>query len=64
MACGDQAATARPQQAGQILNVDLDAAAELLYGPVYYRWLLHTGPISRPYVDAVIAMMLRAITDR
>jgi metal-dependent amidase/aminoacylase/carboxypeptidase family protein len=22
-------------------------AAERLYGPVYYRWLLRTGPISR-----------------
>jgi hypothetical protein len=37
-------------------------AAELLYGPVYYRWLLRTGPISRGYVDAVVAMTLRALT--
>jgi AcrR family transcriptional regulator len=50
------------QQAGQIRNDDLDAAAELLYGPIYYRWLLRTGPISRQYVDAVIAMILRALT--
>ena len=50
------------QQAGQIRDVDLDVAAELLYGPVYYRWLLRTGPISRQYVDAVVAMTLRALT--
>ena len=51
------------QQAGQLRNkVDLDVAAELLYGPVYYRWLLRTGPISREYVDAVVAMTLRALT--
>jgi AcrR family transcriptional regulator len=50
------------QQAGQIRNDDLDAAAELLYGPIYYRWLLRTGPISRQYLDAVIAMTLRALT--
>jgi AcrR family transcriptional regulator len=50
------------QQAGQIADVDLVVAAELLYGPVYYRWLLRTGPISRQYVDAVVAMILRALT--
>ena len=49
------------QQAGQLRKVDLDVAAELLYGPVYYRWLLRTGPISREYVDAVVAMTLRAL---
>src|ERR687898_745318 len=50
------------QQAGQLRKVDLDVAAELLYGPVYYRWLLRTGPISREYVDALVAMTLRALT--
>jgi len=51
------------QQAGQIRkDVDLDVAAELLYGPIYYRWLLRTGPLSRQYVDALVAMTLRALT--
>jgi AcrR family transcriptional regulator len=51
------------QQAGQLRNgVDLEVAAELLYGPVYYRWLLRTGPLSTRYVDAVVAMTLRALT--
>jgi AcrR family transcriptional regulator len=50
------------QRAGQIRNVDLDVAAELLYGPIYYRWLLRTGPISRQYLDALVAMTLRALT--
>ena len=51
------------QQAGQIRNgVDLEVAAELLYGPVYYRWLLRTGPLSRQYVDALVGMALRALT--
>jgi hypothetical protein len=49
------------QRAGQLRNdVDLEVAAELVYGPVYYRWLLRTGPTSRQYVDAVVAMTLRA----
>jgi AcrR family transcriptional regulator len=51
------------QQAGQLRNdVDLEVATELLYGPVYYRWLLRTGPISPDYVNAVVAMTLRALT--
>ena len=51
------------RQAGQLRNdVDLEVAAELLYGPVYYRWLLRTGPISRQYADTVLAMTLRALT--
>jgi AcrR family transcriptional regulator len=51
------------QQAGQVRHeVDLEVAAELLYGPVYYRWLLRTGPITRQYVDAVVAMTLRALS--
>jgi AcrR family transcriptional regulator len=51
------------QRAGQLRNdVDLEVAAELLYGPVYYRWLLRTGPTSQQYVDAVVAMTLRALT--
>jgi AcrR family transcriptional regulator len=50
------------QRAGQLRNVDPEVAAELLYGPVYYRWLLRTGPISRQYLDAVLAMTLRALT--
>jgi AcrR family transcriptional regulator len=50
------------QQAGQIGAVDPDVGAELLYGPIYYRWLLHTGQLSRQYVDALLAMILRALT--
>jgi AcrR family transcriptional regulator len=50
------------RRAGQIGEVDLEVAAELLYGPLYYRWLLRTGPISPQYVDAVVAMTLRALT--
>jgi AcrR family transcriptional regulator len=49
-------------RAGQIADVDLEVAAELLYGTVYYRWLLRTGPITREYVDAVVAITLRALT--
>ena len=50
------------QWAGQIRRLTLTWRKELLYGPVYYRWLLRAGPISRGYVDAVVAMTLRALT--
>jgi AcrR family transcriptional regulator len=51
------------RRAGHIRDVeDFDVAAELLFGPVYYRWLLRTGPLSRGYVDTVVAMTLRALT--
>lgn len=51
------------QRAGRIRDdIDLDVAAELLYGPVYYRWLLRTGPVTREYADTVVTMMQRALT--
>jgi AcrR family transcriptional regulator len=50
------------QHAGKIQDVDLDVAAELLYGPIYYRWLLRTGSMSRQYVEAVMTLVLRALT--
>jgi AcrR family transcriptional regulator len=55
---------AAAQLAGQIrAGTNLDVAAELLYGPIYYRWLLRTGPITREYVDTVVAVLLQAISD-
>jgi hypothetical protein len=35
--------------------------ADLLYGPVYYRWLLRTGPVSGEYTDTLVVMILRAL---
>jgi AcrR family transcriptional regulator len=53
------------QHAGQIGdNIDLDVAVELLYGPVYYRWLLRTAPVSGKYTDTLVTMILRALTPR
>jgi AcrR family transcriptional regulator len=42
-------------------DLDVEVAAELLYGTVYYRWLLRTGPLSRAYADAVVAHAVRAL---
>src|SRR5215217_1034955 len=47
------------------LRLALGSTVDSLADPVFeqrYRWLLRTGPISREYVNAVVAMTLRALT--
>ena len=49
------------QAVGQIGNVNLDLAVELLYGPLYYRWLLQIGTVSGEYSDAIVELAMRAL---
>ena len=50
------------QQAGQIAaDADLDLALELLYAPLYQRWLLRSGPLTAAYADALVDHALRAL---
>lgn len=50
------------QRAGQIAaDADLDLALELLYAPLYQRWLLRSGPLTPEYADAVVDHVLRAL---
>ncbi len=52
----------RAQRAKQIRRgVDLDVATELLFGPIFHRWLLRTRPLDRAFADTVVAMTLRAL---
>ncbi|MET8992205.1 TetR/AcrR family transcriptional regulator, partial [Nonomuraea wenchangensis] len=52
----DEAKKARlrsAQRAGQLAaGTDLDLALELLYAPLYQRWLLRSGPLTPQYADA------------
>lgn len=48
-------------QAGQIDDVDLDVAVEVIYAPMYYRWLLGTGPLTVEYSDAAVDLAVRAL---
>ena len=49
----------RAQEAGQIkAEADLDVMVEVLYGPLYYRLLLQTKPVSNAQVDAIIDLVL------
>ncbi|MEU4764084.1 TetR-like C-terminal domain-containing protein [Actinosynnema sp. NPDC023794] len=43
-------------------DVDVSAAVELLLGPVYQRWFLRTAPLTGDFVDAVVDLVLRALS--
>ncbi|MEU6798847.1 TetR/AcrR family transcriptional regulator [Nonomuraea wenchangensis] len=50
------------QKAGQLAaGADLDLALELLYAPLYQRWLLRSGPLTPQYADALVDAFLRAM---
>ncbi|MEU7895843.1 TetR/AcrR family transcriptional regulator [Nonomuraea sp. NPDC049152] len=50
------------QRAGQIAaDADLDLALELMYAPLYQRWLLRTGPLTPEYADALVGLVLKAL---
>jgi AcrR family transcriptional regulator len=50
------------QEAGQIAaDADLDLALELLYAPLYQRWLLRSGPLTPEYADALVDLTLKAL---
>ncbi|MFD0259973.1 TetR/AcrR family transcriptional regulator [Kitasatospora indigofera] len=41
-------------------DTDLDLAVELLYGPLYYRWIHGLGPLDDSYADSMVELFLRA----
>jgi AcrR family transcriptional regulator len=50
------------QEAGQVrTDVDLDLVVELLFGPVYHRWLLRNGPLTADYADDLVDLTMIAI---
>jgi AcrR family transcriptional regulator len=52
----------RGQQTGQIdPAIDPAIAVELLFGPMFHRWLLRTGPVDDAYADALAEHVLRAL---
>ncbi|WP_243717175.1 TetR/AcrR family transcriptional regulator [Actinomadura darangshiensis] len=49
------------QRAGQLAaDADLDLVLEVLYAPLYQRWLHRAGPLTPQYADALVATVLRA----
>ncbi|MGI5290795.1 TetR/AcrR family transcriptional regulator [Nonomuraea polychroma] len=61
----DEAKKARlrsAQRAGQIAaDADLDLALELLYAPLFQRWLLRSGPLTPEYADTLVDLFLTAM---
>lgn len=52
-------------RAGQIdASVDGELAVELLFGPIFHRWLLRTGELDDQFADAVLAMVLTGLRPR
>ena len=50
------------QAAGQVAEgADLDVGVELVFGPIYYRWLFRLGPLDDAYADSVVAYALSAL---
>jgi len=50
------------QRAGQVADgIDLDVAVELVFGPIYHRWILRTHPFDQAYADTLTALAVRAL---
>ncbi|MFC9117129.1 MULTISPECIES: TetR/AcrR family transcriptional regulator [Streptomyces] len=60
----DEAKKARlrsAQKAGQLASdADLDLALEMLYAPLFLRWLHRSGPLTTAYADSLVDATLRA----
>ncbi|WP_395571906.1 TetR/AcrR family transcriptional regulator [Streptomyces sp. BK79] len=49
------------RQAGQLApDADLDLALEMLYAPLFQRWLHRSGPLTTAYADSLVDATLRA----
>ncbi|GAA3975349.1 TetR/AcrR family transcriptional regulator [Actinomadura viridis] len=50
------------QAAGQLAaGLDLQAAVEMLFAPLFYRWMLRIGPLTPEYADTVATMAVAAM---
>jgi AcrR family transcriptional regulator len=55
----ERAMLARGVDSGELPgDLDLDAALDALYGPVFYRALMSGGPIPRAFTDALVHRVL------
>ncbi|WP_399941657.1 TetR/AcrR family transcriptional regulator [Streptomyces sp. BBFR25] len=49
------------QKAGQLApDADLDLVLEVLYAPLFLRWLHRSGPLTATYADSLVDATLRA----
>lgn len=45
-------------------RVDARLGAELLYGPIFHRWLLRTAPLTSEFADQVVEVVLAGLAPR
>ncbi len=51
------------REAGQVRpDAALDLVVELLFGPLYHRWLLRNGPLTDDYADGIVDLVVAAVT--
>ncbi|GAA5054236.1 TetR/AcrR family transcriptional regulator [Nocardia callitridis] len=49
------------QRAGQLAeDADLELVLEVLYAPLFQRWLYRSGPLTAQYADSLVEATLRA----
>ncbi|MCY0954051.1 TetR/AcrR family transcriptional regulator [Streptomyces sp. H27-S2] len=52
------------REAGRIApDTDLRLTVEMLLGPLTYRWLLRTGPLTHAYTDALVDRVLGGVSN-
>nr|WP_221381486.1 TetR/AcrR family transcriptional regulator [Actinoplanes polyasparticus] len=50
------------RDAGQVrAEADLDHAVESIFGPIFHRWLLRTGPLTDEYADGLLEHVMAAL---
>ncbi|GGL92597.1 TetR/AcrR family transcriptional regulator [Micromonospora yangpuensis] len=55
----------RAQRAGQLAeDLDLDVAVDLIWGPLFQRWLHRSGPLTTEYADRLVATALDGLRPR
>jgi AcrR family transcriptional regulator len=45
-------------------DFDLDQGVELIFGPLYHRWMLRTGPLTDDYADNLVDLAITAMAGR
>ena len=53
------------QAAGELrADVDLDVAIDMIWGPLFSRWLQRTGPLTAEYADSLVDATLSGLRPR
>jgi AcrR family transcriptional regulator len=45
-------------------DIDIETTIDMLYGPLYYRLQIGTGPVSEAFIDRVYEQALRGVRSR